>query len=73
MYPNPAESYVTIESAEPIVQVNVYSISGTEVLRQVYNEANNVNLDVSSLASGLYLLRITKFDGTKEIIKFKKK
>lgn len=73
VYPNPAESYVTIESAEPIVQVNIYSISGTEVLRQVYNEANNVNLDVSSLASGLYLLRITKCDGTKETIKLKKK
>lgn len=73
VYPNPAESYVTIESAEPLVQVNVYSISGTEVLRQVYNEANNVNLDVSSLASGLYLLRITKCDGTKETIKLKKK
>ena len=73
VYPNPAENFVRIDSEVPIVQANIFTISGTEVLRQVYTGESNVNLDVTSLASGMYLLRITKEDGTNEVLKLKKK
>jgi hypothetical protein len=69
LYPNPAEDTITISATEAIKRVDIYSLSGVRVLAtdaanaaNVENatDANNaiVSLDVSSLQSGLYMVRV---------------
>ena len=55
LYPNPTKDYLFIQSDYPIEKVEIYNQSGICVLR---NENVTDNLDVSSLTSGLYLVRI---------------
>lgn len=58
IYPNPASDYVRINLGE-VSQGNVilYNISGSRVLQKQI-DSNNMRLDLTSLNSGIYLLRI---------------
>lgn len=69
VYPNPANSFINISSAEAISGVEVYNVIGKRVL-QVTNVVNN-SIDVSSLSKGMYILKIASGDSiaTKKIIK----
>lgn len=72
MYPNPANSNVTIDfmveqSAE--VNINVIDITG-RIVKQVasetfYNGNNSVNFDVSDLNNGFYFVNIESLKGSK--------
>lgn len=69
VYPNPANSFINISSAEAISGVEVYNVIGKRVL-QVTNVVNN-SVDVSSLSKGMYILKIASGNSiaTKKIIK----
>ncbi|MEO0780050.1 MAG: T9SS type A sorting domain-containing protein, partial [Bacteroidota bacterium] len=56
--PNPATSFVNINVADHIEQIELYNIQGQEVLRRNYEGIEQATLDVSSLAAGIYLLRV---------------
>ena len=58
VYPNPAKDYVKIEGAEA-AEVQVYNAVGQMV--KTIQGSNEIN--VSGLAEGVYLLRITDVDG----------
>lgn len=73
LYPNPAETVVSIDSEVPISNVKLYSMSGILLLNQEDNDSQRVKFDVSSLTPGLYVLKIVKEDGTIETFKLKKK
>jgi hypothetical protein len=58
LYPNPTNGFVKIEGIEP-AEVQVYNAVG----QMVKTVRGTNNIDVSSLAEGVYLLRITDADG----------
>jgi membrane carboxypeptidase/penicillin-binding protein PbpC len=69
VYPNPASRYLNLESAEGISNVTVYNALGQQVIARSVN-AENVQLNLSSLAIGNYTLRIVSPNGKESTRKF---
>ncbi|GAB5400481.1 MAG: hypothetical protein Aureis2KO_20660 [Aureisphaera sp.] len=67
VYPNPANDALHIGSGAQIAQVEVYSILGTKVLDKKYVE--NTPIDVSSLAAGTYIVKVSDIN---DLVGFKK-
>ncbi len=67
LYPNPASTTLHIEMANglAISQLNIYSISGTKMDFQY----DNGQIDISKLATGMYILSY-QINDKKQIIKF---
>ena len=57
VYPNPATDVATVKAGAAITSVEVYSMSGSLVLSTPCNGDETVDLDVTSLNSGIYILR----------------
>ncbi len=60
LYPNPANDYVHLDIENNKIQgtvVNIYEISGKLILKDI--KLNNNSINVSSLNSGYYLVKIT--------------
>lgn len=53
VYPNPASDFIHIETAENIIEVNIYGVSGQKVLT-----SKATKIDIQSLQSGIYLMEI---------------
>jgi hypothetical protein len=62
IYPNPANSLLTIQSNFPYQTIKVYSIAGQQVLTQSYLASTQV--DVSALPQGLYTLQLVNEKGS---------
>ncbi len=64
LYPNPASSYITIESNGQTTNglAQLYDLTGRAIMQLTYNE----QIDVSGLPSGLYLVRFTNQKGKTE-------
>ncbi|BCY27518.1 T9SS type A sorting domain-containing protein [Flavobacterium okayamense] len=58
MYPNPVQNVLTIESNSDIENIEIYSLEGKLVLK-----SNQKQIDVQSLVSGIYLLKINSMNG----------
>ena len=69
VYPNPANEFVTISSAVEINKVEVYNLLGKKVISA--SKLNNNNLDISSLAKGVYMMKLTSGESvaSKKLIK----
>jgi predicted extracellular nuclease len=64
LYPNPASDVVNILCAsDKIVHVDVLSSSGVRVLSGITDGGNEATVNVSPLARGLYIVRITLAGG----------
>ncbi|MBC5991735.1 M4 family metallopeptidase [Pontibacter cellulosilyticus] len=63
VYPNPTSNYILVSTPAEKATVQVMSITGIELLRAEVKGANQ-RVDVSSLPSGIYMIRI--HDGQKE-------
>lgn len=59
MYPNPTNSIVNIETDLQIENVEIYTILGNKVL-----ETKSKQIDVSQLAGGTYILKVSSERGT---------
>ncbi|MDP3461943.1 MAG: T9SS type A sorting domain-containing protein [Bacteroidales bacterium] len=59
IYPNPARDVLHISHQEGIKEVEVFSMLGKEVLKQRFDKSNEIVMNVSGLASGMYHLRIS--------------
>ena len=57
VYPNPANDVIRIKSEHAFEDIEIYSIDGKCELRQKSNK-KSINLDVSALDSGTYILSI---------------
>lgn len=64
VYPNPTTDYVMIDGVEGIAKVEVYNLTGQNVLTQDFE--NQIRLDID-LASGIYFVKVKQ--QTKEITK----
>lgn len=67
VYPNPTNGIINIKSDATINRVIVYSLLGNEIL----NTTNVNEINISHLASGMYILKVFNADkvGVKRIIK----
>ena len=59
LYPNPSTNSVKLSSTNtPISEISIYDLSGKLLLSKKYNSEININLNVSNLGAGIYLLKI---------------
>ena len=70
MYPNPTSSRLTISAQSTIKSAAIYNLLGKEVMNLEINK-NSESIDVSNLASGMYLIKysIDNAIGTAKFIK----
>ncbi|MBO7082260.1 MAG: C10 family peptidase [Bacteroidales bacterium] len=59
LYPNPANSTLRVKSDEPILQYSIYDIQGTLVSQMTDVSEKSLELDVRSLSTGTYMIRLT--------------
>ncbi len=70
-YPNPTDSELTVSYKEPIRSIEVYDLAGKQVKVQQF-DANEVRINVSTLASGTYMVKVQTDTGS-QFIKVVKK
>ncbi len=68
LYPNPTSNVLNIESLGTIQTISVYNVLGQEVINKALN-STSTSLDVSSLNSGIYVVK-TVVDGVTSSTKF---
>jgi hypothetical protein len=70
IYPNPVNDKLTIEAQEAIGNLEIYNLMGTLVYSQT-NCADKVEINTSSLQSGIYFIRLTtdKVSETRRFVK----
>lgn len=70
-YPNPVETELTVSYKAPINSLEVYDLTGKLIKTQPF-DSNDVRLDVSSLSSGTYMIKVHTSVGS-QFIKIVKK
>jgi len=65
VYPNPVSNYLNIECEENIIKLELYDTFGRIVISQE-SVLNNTSIDVSSLANGIYILKLRTAEGVGE-------
>jgi hypothetical protein len=65
VYPNPVSNYLNIECEENINKLEFYDAFGRIVISQE-SVQNNTSIDVSSLANGIYILKLRTAEGVGE-------
>ncbi len=72
VFPNPAQNNVLVGIPPSIRKIMIVSLTGSKVLERETKSSNVVNMDVSSLSKGTYLLLFYTnqgFAGSKKLIK----
>lgn len=55
VYPNPADDHLTIETAGEVRSIQIHDLSGNMIQ---HVEMANSNIDVSSLSTGMYIIKV---------------
>jgi len=71
LYPNPATDIVYIQADNNIRSLRVMDYTGKVVVQREYN-SQTINLNVSALASGIYMVEVTANNGARSAMKFSK-
>ncbi len=58
IFPNPANDYVSIQSENEIVSVEIYNLLGKKVFEQHENLGTNTQINVQNLQNGMYILNV---------------
>ena len=59
VYPNPSSSQIQIQSTEQMDQIEIHDVNGKQVY-SAFSNSNQIQLDVSSWESGLYVLKVVQ-------------
>ena len=64
--PNPANDFITLSNTDNIIvkSISMTDLNGRVVKQVSYSDASNIQVNVSDLASGMYLMNITSDQGT---------
>ena len=68
MYPNPANTTITIDGGEnnSFAILEIFSLTGKKIIhKKITQPSQNISFDISDLASSLYFLSITDSNGKK--------
>ncbi|HSM49275.1 MAG TPA: T9SS type A sorting domain-containing protein, partial [Draconibacterium sp.] len=60
IYPNPAQGEINITSSENFTEVQIYSVTGKQILRQKTGLVNQLKLNIEGFSPGIYLLKIVE-------------
>ncbi|WCM41489.1 T9SS type A sorting domain-containing protein [Flavobacterium sp. CBA20B-1] len=73
IYPNPATNVVNISNSDnmPVQQITVYDVNGRQLSSQTFQNETEIQLNVTNLASGTYMLHLQTKQGTavKKLVK----
>jgi len=58
VFPNPANNYISVKSIREISNIRLYNIKGELLYKRVTNNDRQVTVDVKSLPTGLYLIKV---------------
>lgn len=73
-YPNPTNGQLKLNSAvAQIKEVGIFDLLGKQVYTAKFLAINNVDLDLNSLQTGMYFLKVTTDTGNIETVKIVKK
>ena len=62
VFPNPAQSHISIKDLEPNSTLDIYAITGAKMMR-LDNQSGRANLDISGLNNGMYIIKISSEKG----------
>lgn len=68
-YPIPAYTTLTVKASETIKSISIYNLTGSEVLYVAGNNDTTMQIDVQSLATGYYIMRVNNMNPIKIIKK----
>jgi hypothetical protein len=66
VYPNPVRDQVTIAMENIIDSVEVYNLMGQNVFAHAF-DTNEVNIDLSGISSGAYVVKVKTGNSTKMV------
>ncbi|MCF6349795.1 MAG: choice-of-anchor B family protein [Flavobacteriaceae bacterium] len=71
LYPNPAENIVHISTTKNIEKIEVSNILGEKVItiNENFSDTKNYELDITTLNTGIYFIRVNNFKASKFIKK----
>ena len=64
IYPNPAQHHVTISSTKNIDSIEIFDVSGKQLIAKHINE-NETTVDISNLSIGIYFVKVQNELGIK--------
>ena len=59
IFPNPVENSLRINTNEIVSEVQIFSIQGSFIEGKIFTPTNQIELDVSNLSPGIYILQIS--------------
>jgi hypothetical protein len=62
IWPLPADDILNLSSEAPIKTISIFDITGRRVLMQKNLSTDNINLDISALKSGSYIIEAESED-----------
>ena len=72
-YPNPTNGILNINSENSLIkEASVFDLLGRQVYKPKFSVLNNVTLDLHSLQTGAYILKVTSDSGKTETMKIMK-
>lgn len=72
IYPNPAQNHILLESTEAIETIQIYDLSGKVVYSDETNSQALIELNISMLEKGAYIIQTTSFSGYTTTTQFMK-
>ncbi|MBA4316787.1 MAG: hypothetical protein C0412_00145 [Flavobacterium sp.] len=73
-YPNPTNGILNINSENSLIkEASIFDLLGRQVYKPKFSVLNNVTLDLHSLQTGAYILKVTSDSGVTETMKIMKK
>jgi len=74
IYPNPTSNFITISTNEnTISSIEIYNILGKEILKLNTTNSNQIEVNLSDLSSGIYLINIIDSSGKSTLKKVVKR
>tara|TARA_B110000091_G_scaffold187350_1_gene208507 strand:- start:305 stop:826 length:522 start_codon:yes stop_codon:yes gene_type:complete len=70
LYPNPAKNNLMVNSKiEPLKQIEVFNILGQRIINLNFSSSLSENIDISSLNTGMYLVKINNLTTKRLVVK----
>jgi hypothetical protein len=72
LFPNPANDKVTISNTTNLETVTIYNVLGAEVMQQNNINSKSIQIDLSGLTSGVYLIKVlndNNNEGVRRLVK----
>ncbi|MDN5330607.1 MAG: hypothetical protein PWP35_2394 [Bacteroidales bacterium] len=64
IYPNPFISLLNINSSKDVMGIEIFSLTGQKLVSDMPLNKSQINLNLSGLKSGIYLIKVSMEDGT---------